>query len=318
MTAPTAASVATEPAGFQHETVFYREADDLVHSLLPYVHGGLDRDEAVVMVAPPARLDLLHDALADDAPDVEFLDMTDVGANPARIIAAWQDVLARHLAAGRGVRGIGEPAYAGRRPAELLECHLHELLLDRAFDGGPGWRLLCPYDERRLPAEVCRASAALHPLQLTADGSAAPSGGTAPDVRAAFAAALPRPTEGVIRGRYADGDVHAVRRTVASFARTSGATEEQAEALELAASELATNSLRHGGGAGTVAMWLQPDALIVEFTDRGHITEPLTGRFVPAPDQFGGRGLYLVNQLCDLVQVRSSPAGTTVRLLTWV
>jgi anti-sigma regulatory factor (Ser/Thr protein kinase) len=37
----------------------------------------------------------------------------------------------------------------------------------------------------------------------------------------------------------------------------------------------------------------------------------------PAPDREGGRGLYLVNQLCDLVQVRSSDQGTTVRVTTW-
>ena len=35
-------------------------------------------------------------------------------------------------------------------------------------------------------------------------------------------------------------------------------------------------------------------------------------------DQEGGRGLFLVHQLCDLVQLRSSPSGTTVRLFTWL
>jgi hypothetical protein len=28
----------------------------------------------------------------------------------------------------------------------------------------------------------------------------------------------------------------------------------------------------------------------------------------------GGRGLWIVNHLCDLVQLRSSPAGNVVRL----
>jgi hypothetical protein len=28
-------------------------------------------------------------------------------------------------------------------------------------------------------------------------------------------------------------------------------------------------------------------------------------------------GLYLVQQLCDLVQIRTGAAGTTVRVLTW-
>jgi anti-sigma regulatory factor (Ser/Thr protein kinase) len=86
------------------------------------------------------------------------------------------------------------------------------------------------------------------------------------------------------------------------------------EALELAASELATNSVRHGGGTGTVAMWLDGAAAVVQFTDSGTITDPLTGRFSPSLEQEGGRGVYLVNQLCDLVQLRSSPEGSVVRL----
>jgi hypothetical protein len=47
--------------------------------------------------------------------------------------------------------------------------------------------------------------------------------------------------------------------------------------------------------------------------DAGHITEPLIGRSRSGsgPDS----GLWLVNQLCDLVQIRSSASlGTVVRL----
>jgi hypothetical protein len=29
-------------------------------------------------------------------------------------------------------------------------------------------------------------------------------------------------------------------------------------------------------------------------------------------------GLYLVQQLCDLVQLRTGPGGTTVRVSTWL
>jgi hypothetical protein len=44
------------------------------------------------------------------------------------------------------------------------------------------------------------------------------------------------------------------------------------------------------------------------------IDDPLAGRERPAGLHDGGRGLWMVNHLCDLVQVRSSPAGTVVRL----
>jgi anti-sigma regulatory factor (Ser/Thr protein kinase) len=37
----------------------------------------------------------------------------------------------------------------------------------------------------------------------------------------------------------------------------------------------------------------------------------------PLSDE-GGRGLWLANQLCDLVQIRSGENGTVVRLLTWL
>jgi anti-sigma regulatory factor (Ser/Thr protein kinase) len=48
--------------------------------------------------------------------------------------------------------------------------------------------------------------------------------------------------------------------------------------------------------------------------DRGRIDDPLAGRGAPVHLRPGGRGLWLVNQLCDLVQLRSSPAGTAVRV----
>jgi anti-sigma regulatory factor (Ser/Thr protein kinase) len=35
---------------------------------------------------------------------------------------------------------------------------------------------------------------------------------------------------------------------------------------------------------------------------------------LPDGEQEGGRGLWLINQLCDLVQLRSSPEGTSVRM----
>jgi hypothetical protein len=33
------------------------------------------------------------------------------------------------------------------------------------------------------------------------------------------------------------------------------------------------------------------------------------------PDE---HGLWLANQICDLVQVRSTPAGSTVRVVSWL
>ena len=135
-------AVGTVPVDrFEHEAMFYRGDADFLAGLLPFVRDGLEQDEAVVIAEPRPRLDMLRDALGTDAAAVELLDMAEIGANPARIIAVWAAVLEKHTGAGRRLRGVGEPAFPGRRTAELVECRLHELLLNAAFDDGPGWRL---------------------------------------------------------------------------------------------------------------------------------------------------------------------------------
>jgi hypothetical protein len=40
----------------------------------------------------------------------------------------------------------------------------------------------------------------------------------------------------------------------------------------------------------------------------------MAGRRRPAADALEGRGLWLINQLCDLVEMRSDPSGMTVRM----
>jgi anti-sigma regulatory factor (Ser/Thr protein kinase) len=304
--------------GFEHEVLFYRDDESFLAGLVPFIREGLERDEAVIVAEPRPRMELLRDALGDDAVAVSFLDMAEIGANPARIIGVWAAALEKHREAGQRLRGIGEPAFHGRRELEFVECQLHEQLLNLAFDGGPAWRLLCPYDEVRLPRAVVRAALHTHPIRTTV-ADRLPSDSYARDGHLdAFAAPLPKPTDAVLRGSFGPEDVPATRRTVAQYVRRVGLPEEQVEILELAASELATNSIRHGGGAGTVAMWLEPGAVVIEFSDSGHLADPLTGRLAPPLDSVGGRGLYLVHQLCDLVQVRSSPLGTTVRVITWL
>jgi anti-sigma regulatory factor (Ser/Thr protein kinase) len=305
--------------GFEHEAMFYRDDDDFLAGLVPFVRDGLAADASVVVALPRVRLKLLEDALGADAQNIRFHEMEELGLNPARIIAAWADALTEATAEGRTLRGIGEPAWYGRRDLELIECQLHELLLNRAFDDGPAWRLVCPYDEARLPRSVCDLALEAHPICSTSSARG-PSERFTPDGDlVAFAAPLARPREGVLRGVFRGAhDIPATRHTVAQYARTCGMSDEQVEALELAASELATNSVRYGGGTGTVAMWVQDGAAVVEFTDAGHVTDPLTGRLTPTHEQEGGRGLFLVHQLCDLVQLRSSPEGTTVRVVTWL
>ena len=82
----------------------------------------------------------------------------------------------------------------------------------------------------------------------------------------------------------------------------------------LAVSEVAANTLRHTRAGGMLHVWRTRDSLICQLDDQGRITDPLAGRRPPSLSTLGGQGLWVVNQVCDLVELRSGPAGTSVRL----
>lgn len=302
--------------GFAHEVVFYDGVADRPRALLPFIREGIELGEPVLVALPPAAIHALERELGDDARHVRFLDMVAVGSNPACIIPVWREFVADHAGAGP-VRGIGEPAWAGRREEEMVEAQLHEALLNVVFDQGPTWRLLCPYDVSRLPAWVIEEARRTHPVVGDHGHRSVRYAGHGHAVEA-FGTRLPRPPRGAVRYPFAIGDLGALREQVADASRAAGLSEGSAEDLVLAAHELATNSILHADGHGLLQIWREPGALVVEVDDVGHIDDPLVGRALPDREAMNGRGIWMVNQLCDLVQVRSGDQGTQVRLYAWL
>ena len=214
--------------------------------------------------------------------------------------------------AGRPARGISEPVWPGREAAEIDECQRHEYLLNLAFPPGTRSSLLCAYDGSALPDEVLAAVFRSHRAVLR-DGSREPSGSYRRECDC-YGGELPRHPPDAETLPYDRARLAAVRKRVKEAAEQAGIGPRRAADLVAAASELAANSVAHGGGAGTMYIWREGDHLLIDFEDRGTIEEPLAGRLHPTTDQRGGRGLWLANQLCDLVQIRSGALGTTVRV----
>jgi hypothetical protein len=85
--------------------------------------------------------------------------------------------------------------------------------------------------------------------------------------------------------------------------------------LVLAVGELAANTLAHTSGRGTFVIWRTGSEVVCQVSDSGQIADPLVGTFRPDPAATTSRrGLWLVNEVADLVQIRTGPAGTTVRV----
>ena len=218
------------------------------------------------------------------------------------------------MAGGTGGRGIGEPVWDGRSPEEIVECQHHECLLNTAFDDGPAWKLFCPYDVSALAPDVIEAARHSH-RAVMADGAQTPSDTYEPDLAGRpFTGPLNDPPAHAMVLEFALDGITLVRRFVSEVSKRAGLGPAGSADLALAATELATNSIQHGGGRGVLHAWGDSRYVHCQIADKGSILDPLVGRIRPAPGQLGGRGLWLVNQLCDLVQIRAVPEGTIVRL----
>ncbi|HEY7142918.1 MAG TPA: sensor histidine kinase [Streptosporangiaceae bacterium] len=299
-------------SGYRHEALLYSGSAEFAAATTSFIRRALAAGGPVLVVVSADKISLLRRELGAAAERVSFADMSEVGANPARIIALWRAFADQHQDAPR-LWGIGEPAYPGRTGRELAECQLHEVLLNVAFDPAVPLYLLCPYDLEALAADVIDGAQRAHPY-LRQGERGGPSARFRPaDLTDPFDRPRQPPPAAAARMAFAPGGLGRLREFVAAQARQAGLDQDQAATLVLAANEVATNSIRHGGGRGELRAWREGRSAVVEVSDQGHITAPLAGRLAPGPAGPGG-GLWLANQVCDLVEVYSSAAGSAVRL----
>lgn len=277
-----------------------------------FIHDAVTADEPILVVVDARKIAALRRAVGVAGERVQFADMAEIGRNPARIIPAWRSFVDQHSATRRRLRGVGEPIWPGRSPVEMVECRQHEALLNMAFGDVEGFWLMCPYDTSGLDRTVIEQAHGTHPY-LRQNGRGLPS--ERYDSKATTRVLhepLPAPTPTAIAYDFGS-DLAAIRRLAARHGATLGLAPSTVADLVLVVGELITNTLRHGGGTGSLQLWHERGTVICEVQDRGQLTDPLVGRRRPTPRQRGRRGLWVVNQICDLVQVRSTSAGTTVR-----
>ena len=310
----SAGARAQHAEGYRHEARFYAGGREFVGATLPFIREAVAAEEPILVVVSAPKIDALRASLNGESERVTFADMDEVGANPARIIPAWQRFIDEHAARGRPLRGIGEPICAARSPAELAECQRHEALLNVAFEDPALW-LLCPYDTEALGPEVIEKARRHHPFVSDRTRSEpSPSFPGADELARPFDEPLPpQPADAAVWAVHDPGELRELRSFVGRQAIEAGLTGLETSDLVLAVMELASNSLRHGGGRGSVAIWREHGSIVCEVRDGGRIEDPLVGRVQPSTQHVGGRGLWLVNQLCELVQIRSFPSGTVVR-----
>jgi len=294
-------------AGFRHVSWFYRTQADYLAAIEEFVRAGQTCGEPVLVAVPAVQLP--RNWVLPAGPLVTLTDMAAMGSNPARIIPALRGFCARYQ--GRRVRYLGEPAWPGRSDAEQQETARHEALLNLAF-ADTDISIFCPYSAL-LPESVIAEARGTHPMMRTNGAESLSMNYLEP---AEYLAKLDRPLSAPVGAEALEyrHDLRPVRALVAAVGQRAGLPPSRCTDLVIAASEVAANTLRHTRGAGTVRLWTTDSEVLCQFEDSGFIADPLAGHGRPAGDLPGGQGLWLVNQLCDLAEIRTSELGTTVRL----
>ena len=294
----------------RHEALPYRGHDDFVASSVSVLRDGLDRDERPMFLASQAKIADVRDALGSDVEDVVLVATDEHGRNPSRIMTMLDNF--RSTGDGRRALGVNETVLPGLAPPALQEAQLAESLLNSPTLTAWAMSIICLYGVDALNDDCGREMRRAHPVIR---GESSENADYRPDRFAdLYALEVPPPPEDGVQLRVAGPTLGEMRALVQAEAARYGLREDRADDLVLAVNEIVTNSVRHGGGRCVLTMWFDRGAAMCDVRDRGYIRDPLVGRLAPSPDVASGRGLWLANHLCDLLQIRSSPAGTVVRL----
>lgn len=299
--------------GYHHEALLYSGMAEFLAAATLFIRRAVTASDPILVIVSESKIGMLRQALGADAENVMFADIASVGRNPGRIIAAWRSFVQTHAGAAR-LWGIGEPIYPDRSPAELSECHLHEALLNVAFEASTPLWLLCPYDMEALAGDVIDEAHRTHPFAGRGEDRHASSTFRPVNLADPFARPLPlRPADAAYLA-FQPGGLGIVQAFAAGYAQEAGLEQGSATAIICAVREIAANALQHGGGQGEIRVWTDNHSLVCEISDHGHITSPLAGRLPPTSNIGRGAGLWIANQLCDLVQIYSRPGSTAIRL----
>lgn len=293
-----------------HAAALYRDDADLgrVGAL---AGRAIEAGAALHVAAPDQTMRVIWNSSGSTQENSRFVEMTELGRNPARIIAAGQSFGEEHP--GKHICCVWEPAWPLRSAAELAEVARHEALCSLAFGAKP-MTIVCLYDTGQLSDEVISNAELTHPFII--------SGGRQRASREYLGAGrfppgcdepLPAPSADAASIRF-DNELRAVREFSASQGRAAGLDRARIRDVVIAVNEIAANALGHAHGRGVIRSWCTRDEILFQVEDGGHITDPLAGRRRRPADAAGGHGLWLVNLLCDLVEQRTGPGGTITRL----
>ena len=299
-----------------HRIAVVETDDELLAVVLPYLREGIAEGDLTVALLAPRTAALVRDAV----PGVEVYEHGPSTPREPDSIEAQSRFLATAVGQGRRLRMLGQVRERSRRVWD--ERVRGELAHEHVFTDC-GMASLCVYDRRTTPPEVLAEALLVHAEQLVGGEVRPVPGHRSP---AELAAELPVPEEPVQRtvpvlvvdpATSLPALRHRLRDALVGRLGSAAADDD----AHLAASEIAANAFRHGGGQVSARVWADADRVVVTISDGGHTFDGRLAGYRPAHGEDlsrGGMGMWLARKLCDHVDTEQTAAGFTVRLTTAV
>jgi anti-sigma regulatory factor (Ser/Thr protein kinase) len=300
--------------GFRHRAVLAASPAERDEVVAGFVAEGLDAGHAVLLAVGAEASARLREHVGPRVDEAAVLEPEALYTFPAGALARLRREIDVRTASGTTLRLVAEPRWWDRPPEEQEAWSTIDAVTNTAFESA-SVELLCAYDAAA-PPEVLEAARRTHP-EVVVDGRTRRNRAyTDPALfctrhRQQPLPPLPSP---VAEHRFSGATLGDLRRAVAGWVTAGGLPPRRVPEVVLAVHEVATNSVRHGGGEGTLRLARTPHELLAEVRDAGVIIVPFAGLLPPAHIGDSGYGLWLMHQLVELVEIRSGPGGSVVRM----
>jgi MEDS: MEthanogen/methylotroph, DcmR Sensory domain/Putative zinc-finger len=301
-------------ATYTHHALFYETPDELVDGLVPFVTGGIEADEGVVVIVEASIGEILRQRIGSSN-GFEVRDSADVYTFPVRTLAGLVETVRAGTERGRPMRVAGQPIWNGRSPIEIAEWTSLEAACNVVF-ADSRLQMLCPYDIASVEPSVIAAARRTHSdirraSLITASSEFSPFDHQA-GVRTSGLPRRPATVEQI--AIFSTADVVPVLSFVESFAREQAMARSRLTDLSLAVHEMVTDAIEYHLGPAQLRLWTTDEELICEIESHGSLASPFAGYLPPSMSTAREGALWNIGQQCDLVAVRQHGATTTVRL----
>jgi anti-sigma regulatory factor (Ser/Thr protein kinase) len=300
----------SDDSGLRHSALVYDSQDEYLTCAVPFLREGLEAGEGAIVAHTKPGLAMMREALGADAEHVTFVDVSAAYTRPARTLASYHEVFALELQKTPRLRAVADVQF-GPDPAEWNLWTGYEAVFNRAFAHLPVW-VWCSYNADGTPDPIIEGVWQTHPEVV--DGEASAPSEHYEDAEDLLRRITPPPEPiAELRSVPFGRDIEEFRERLARELVAAGVPEAQVLDMLLAATEVATNALEHGGGVEDIRVGRAHGRFVCEIVDRGDgFDDPTAGYLAPRPGV--GSGLWVARQLTWRLEFFRAPAGFTARL----